>query len=130
MRPVFGEYYNSLILSAFGVVNLGNIYLSNLFNLGNLWLKIDQSKITNYAKRTQFSKKSNVYNPNFNNELQRKMDNGHLVKTNPNKANLTEVNPMRLLTFCRRGRCRLWTSCYKTAGRWSVRRRLNKFGGG
>jgi hypothetical protein len=25
-------------------VNLGNIYLSNQFNLGNLWLKIDQSK--------------------------------------------------------------------------------------
>jgi hypothetical protein len=52
-----------------------------------LWLKPDQSKHINYAKRTQFSKKSNVYNRNFNNELQRKMDNGHLVKTNPNKAN-------------------------------------------
>jgi len=75
-----------LILSAFVSVNLGNIYLSNQFNLGNLWLRINQSKRVNYAKRTQFSKKSNVYNRNFNNELQRKMNNGHLVKTNPNKA--------------------------------------------
>jgi hypothetical protein len=46
-----------------------------------------QSKITNYAKRTQFFKKSNVYNLNKNNELQQIMDNGHLVKTNPNEAN-------------------------------------------
>jgi hypothetical protein len=64
-----------------------------------LWLKLNlprrsllaktgQSKHVNYAKQTQFSKKSNVYNRNFNNELQRKMDNGHLVKTNPIKANL------------------------------------------
>jgi len=37
-------------------VNLGNVYLSNQFNLGNLWLKINQSKITNYAKQSQFSK--------------------------------------------------------------------------
>jgi len=81
------QFFNSLIISAFGVVNLGNIYLSNQLNLGNLWLKIDQSKITNYAKQTQFSKKSNVYNRNFNNELQRKMNNGHLVKTNPIKPN-------------------------------------------
>jgi len=61
-------------------VNLGNIYLSNQFNLCNLWLKINlprrsllaktgQSKITNYAKQSQFSKKSNVYNRSFDNEL-------------------------------------------------------------
>jgi hypothetical protein len=49
-----------------------------------------QSKMINYAKRSQFSKKSNVYNRNFNNELQQKMNNGHLVKTNPNKANFKE----------------------------------------
>ena len=77
------------LLSAFGSVNLGNFYLSNPFNLCNLWLKMDQSKITNYAKQTQFFKKSNVYNLVKNNELQRKMNNGHLVKTNPNKANFT-----------------------------------------
>jgi hypothetical protein len=52
------------------------------------WLKPDQSKITNYAKQSQFPKKSNVYNRNFNNELQRKTNCGHLVKTNPNEANL------------------------------------------
>jgi hypothetical protein len=50
--------------------------------------KADQSKQLNYAKRSQFLKKSNVYNINKNKELQQKMDNGHLVKTNPNKANL------------------------------------------
>ena len=43
----------------------------------------------NYAKRTQFSKKSNVYNLIKNNELQRKNEIGHLVKTNPNEANFT-----------------------------------------
>ena len=69
-------------------VNLGNFYLSNQFNLCNLWLKNVQSKMINYAKQTQFPKKSNVYNRNFNNQLQRKINNGHLVKTNPNKANL------------------------------------------
>jgi len=42
----------------------------------------------NYAKRTQFEKKSNVYNRNYDNQLQRKMNNGRLVKTNPNEANL------------------------------------------
>jgi len=36
-------------------VNLGNIYLSNQFNLGNLWLKFNQSKMINYAKQSQFS---------------------------------------------------------------------------
>jgi hypothetical protein len=60
-------------------VNLGSIYLSNQFNLGNLWLKLnlsavalakaDQSKHINYAKQSQFPKKSNVYNLNENNEL-------------------------------------------------------------
>jgi hypothetical protein len=48
--------------------------------------KINQNEV-NYAKRTQFLKKSNVYKLNKNNELQRKMQIGHLVKTNPNKAN-------------------------------------------
>jgi hypothetical protein len=50
--------------------------------------KADQSKHINYAKRTQFSKKSNVYKSSINNGLQRKINNGHLVKTNPNEANL------------------------------------------
>ena len=49
--------------------------------------KINQNDI-NYAKRTQFRTKSNFYNRNVNNELQRKIEIGHLVKTNPNKANL------------------------------------------
>jgi hypothetical protein len=49
-------FSNSLILSAFGSVNLGSIYLGNQFNLGNLWLRINQSKITNYAKQSQFLK--------------------------------------------------------------------------
>jgi hypothetical protein len=53
-----------------------------------LWLKIDRSKITNYAKQTQFPKSQNVYNRNFNNELQRKTNFGLLVKTNPIKPNL------------------------------------------
>jgi hypothetical protein len=78
---------SSINSSALGGVNLGNIYLSNQLNLGNLWLKINQSKQLNYAKRTQFPKKSNVYNRSFNNQLQRKFDNGHLVKTNPIKPN-------------------------------------------
>jgi hypothetical protein len=60
---------SSINSSALGGVNLGNFYLSNQFNLGNLWLKINQSKHINYAKQSQFPKKSNVYNPNFNNEL-------------------------------------------------------------
>jgi hypothetical protein len=51
--------------------------------------KINQNEV-NYAKQTQFLKKSNVYNLIKNNELQRKMQNGHLVKTNPNKANFTQ----------------------------------------
>jgi len=48
--------------------------------------KINQNDI-NYAKRTQFPKKSNACNIIINNELQQKINNGHLVKTNPNKAN-------------------------------------------
>jgi hypothetical protein len=56
------QFSNLLMLSVFCGVNLGNIYLSNQFNLRNLRLKNDQSKITNYAKRTQFSKKSNACN--------------------------------------------------------------------
>jgi hypothetical protein len=50
--------------------------------------KINQNEL-NYAKRTQFPKKSNGCNASINKELQRKMHNGHLVKTNPNKANFT-----------------------------------------
>ena len=42
----------------------------------------------NYAKQSQFAKKSNAYNLSFYNDLQRKMHNGHLVKTNPIKPNL------------------------------------------
>jgi hypothetical protein len=51
-----------------------------LYSLCPLWLKLnlsavalakaDQSKITNYAKQSQFSKKSNVYNRSFDNGLQ------------------------------------------------------------
>jgi hypothetical protein len=53
--------------------------------------KADQSKQLNYAKRTQFLKKSNVYNRSFDNELQRKSSRGHLVKTNPIKPNLVHL---------------------------------------
>jgi hypothetical protein len=72
----------------------------NLFLFFSLWLKlrlrrfsalngkINQNEL-NYAKQSQFPKKSNVYNLNENNELQRKNEIGHLVKTNPNKANFT-----------------------------------------
>jgi hypothetical protein len=55
----------------------------------SLWLKPDQSKMINYAKQSQFPEKSNVYNINKYSGLQQKMDNGHLVKTNPIKANFT-----------------------------------------
>jgi hypothetical protein len=48
--------------------------------------KINQNEL-NYAKQSQFPKKSNVCNINKNKELQRKNEIGHLVKTNPNKAN-------------------------------------------
>ena len=63
----------------------------------NLRLKIFQSKITNYAKRTQFFKKSSIYNLNKNKELQQKMDFGHLVKTNPNEPNFTAPT---IVKFC------------------------------
>jgi uncharacterized membrane protein required for colicin V production len=53
-----------------------------------------QSKHINYAKQSQFFKKSNVYNRSFNNELQRKISNGHLVKTNPNKANFIRLESL------------------------------------
>jgi len=58
--------------------------------LASSWLKINQSKIINYAKQTQFGKKSNVYIRNYDNELQRKINNGHLVKTNPIKPKQTQ----------------------------------------
>jgi hypothetical protein len=54
--------------------------------------RFNQSKIINYAKRSQFFKKSSVYNRSYDNELQRKINNGHLVKTNPNEANLVRRN--------------------------------------
>ncbi len=44
---------------------LRNPRLKISVNLGNLWLKLNQSKQLNYAKRTQFKTKSNFYNPNF-----------------------------------------------------------------
>jgi hypothetical protein len=60
---------SSINSSALGGVNLGSFYLSNQLNLGNLWQKINQSKHINYAKRTQFPKKSNVYKLNKNKKL-------------------------------------------------------------
>jgi hypothetical protein len=69
------------------------------FAIPSGWLKMVQSKIVNYAKQSQFSKKSNVYNRNFNNELQRKMQIGHLVKTNPNKANFQK--PKKCAKSCK-----------------------------
>jgi hypothetical protein len=45
-------------LSALSGVNLGNFYLNNPFNQRNQRLK-NQSKITNYAKQSQFRTKSN-----------------------------------------------------------------------
>jgi hypothetical protein len=46
-----------------------------------------QSKITNYAKQTQFFKKSDDCNASIDKQLRRKIEIGHLVKTNPIKAN-------------------------------------------
>jgi hypothetical protein len=63
--------------------------------------KINQNEL-DYAKQTQFPKKSNVHNSNFRNELQRKMLIGHLVKTNPIEPNFKapaapkRVTPRRL----------------------------------
>jgi hypothetical protein len=64
-------------------------------SLSGLSGKFNQKNI-NYAKQSQFPKKSNVYNRSFNNELQRKMNNGHLVKTNPNKANFIRIETLRV----------------------------------
>ena len=58
----------------------------------------ETSDEVNYAKQTQFWTKSSFYNPSFNSGLQRKNEIGHLVKTNPNKANSrsvkNEINPL------------------------------------
>jgi hypothetical protein len=54
------------------------------------WLKINQNELK-YAKQTQIKTKSNIYNASYNNDLQRKMQIGHLVKTNPIKANFTSL---------------------------------------
>jgi hypothetical protein len=69
-------------------LNLSAVACSSAIALATAEAKVDQSKMINYAKRTQFPKKSNVYNDSFNKELQRKMQIGHLVKTNPIKPNL------------------------------------------
>jgi hypothetical protein len=53
--------------------------------------KINQKRV-NYAKQSQFFKKSNVYNGSDNKGLQQKIQIGHLVKTNPNKANFTRFS--------------------------------------
>jgi hypothetical protein len=53
--------------------------------------ELNQSKMNDYAKQTQFPKTKNVYNLNKNNELQRKINNGLLVKTNPNEPNFIRV---------------------------------------
>jgi hypothetical protein len=58
-----------------------------------------------FAKQTQFFKKSNVYNLNKNKKLQQKMDNGHLVKTNPNKPNLWCLPCEALFFRAKKGAC-------------------------
>src|SRR4030042_3312173 len=74
--------------------------------------KINQNEV-NYAKRTQFPKKSNVYNRNFNNGLQRKIRIGHLVKTNPNKANFGLFNfPIFLYNSAAWQFDTLWRACF------------------
>jgi hypothetical protein len=83
-------------LSVLSGVNLGSIFKVISVNLCNLWLKNVQSKITNYAKRTQFSKKSNAHNRSFSNELQRKSSFRHLVKTNPIEPNFTRHSVWRV----------------------------------
>jgi len=55
--------------------------------LGSLWLKLNQSKITNYAKQTQFPKHQKCFNLSKDNELQRTMNHELLFKTNPIKPN-------------------------------------------
>jgi hypothetical protein len=67
----------------------------------SLLAKADQSKTTNYAKQSQFSKKSNVYKLNKNKELQRKIENGHLVKTNPNKPNFEQFRAKNFTKTCK-----------------------------
>jgi hypothetical protein len=74
--------------------------LSNLIDLryaqGAIRATRDERRIN--AKQTQFPKKSNGCNLSSNSKLQRKMDNGHLVKTNPIKPNFrrvkNEFNPL------------------------------------
>jgi hypothetical protein len=67
--------------------------------------KINQNE-QKYTKQTQFSKKSNVYNASYNNELQRKNEIGHSVKTNPIKPNFTRHSVWRAvrqalpISFC------------------------------
>jgi hypothetical protein len=52
----------------------------------------------NYAKQTQFAERQNERNHNYDNKLQRKMNNGHLVKTNPIRtqyeANQSQSKPI------------------------------------
>ena len=52
-----------------------------------------------YAKQTQFKKCQNKCNLIKNNDLQRKMNNGHLVKTNPIKPNLCHRYQTRFPVF-------------------------------
>jgi hypothetical protein len=54
-RLLIHQFSNSLILSAFGGVNLGNSYLSNQFNLGNLWLKNQSIKNNKLCKTNPIS---------------------------------------------------------------------------
>jgi hypothetical protein len=70
-------------------LNLSAVACSSAIASATAEAKADQSKIINYAKRTQFFKKSNIYNLNKNNQLQRKIQLGHLVKTNPIKPKFT-----------------------------------------
>jgi hypothetical protein len=57
--------------------------------------KINQNE-QKYVKQTQFFKKSNVNNASINKELQRKIEIGHLVKTNPIKPNFTRLRRAKL----------------------------------
>ena len=50
----------------------------------------------NNAKQTQFPKCQTVYNRNYDNELQQKMDNGHLAKTNPIYGERSRTNKPNL----------------------------------
>jgi hypothetical protein len=70
---LFNHLTNSLIHQfANSLCSLCSLWLKTVsirVNLCNLWLRVNQSKQLNYAKQTQFTKKSNVYNRNFNNQL-------------------------------------------------------------